>query len=256
MLGIGFGFGQWSASRAEPTPAGVVHEQAPWANSNVPTASASRLRQAPRQADPEEPPVGAAGGGQLADGAESAEREWRTRQATSMLNAMRGRVARAERFAVGGHEATANEVREYTQGWMEALATLQPDIIGELAAGIEGRLCAAEASAVESIVMSRVLATRPDLANAKGLDCVFSRHEEQEDIVLWSALDAWQRAKLPVSESLAAIKSNARDSRTLRRLVPLDQQRAERHAQHGSRIPEGASTATAESSRDPSSSQL
>jgi hypothetical protein len=114
------------------------------------------------------------------------------------------------------------------KGWQTCLAASKDmtawEKLDELAAGIETSMCSSATSPTELIVLSRVVMAMPEAANGKGLDCMFTQHP-QEDAVLWSALDAWQRSGLPKSEAVARIERTAQDPRTTRRLLSLQEQR-------------------------------
>lgn len=68
--------------------------------------------------------------------------------------------------------------------------------------------------------MARLIARSPELANARGLECIIEGREA-EDIVLWEALKAWNASKkhLPASPAIEALSRRATDGRTV---APLD----------------------------------
>jgi hypothetical protein len=153
--------------------------------------------------------------------ATDAEAEARYRQAQSrdLLGLIRQQIAIAQRTNPGGHpEAIANQSLGYLQAWVDTVMRVAPDMVDELAAEVEGVLCADGAPPAERIAMSRVLMAIPELANPRGFDCAFAKHPE-EDIALWYALDAWRASGLPRPAALDAIARAAQDERTLERLA-------------------------------------
>jgi hypothetical protein len=118
-------------------------------------------------------------------------------------------------------EATAAEVDMYVAGWADALMRGAPELVDELAEEIERSMCAPDADDAQLLVLVHAVSRVPELANARGLECLLSR--EQEDVVLWNTLDAWKVSvrRLAPSDVLARLENSAQDKRTLDRLAAI-----------------------------------
>ncbi len=121
----------------------------------------------------------------------------------------------------GGPEAVANSVDPYVQGWMDSITETNPELLPEMGVRVSDILCNQTPSAAEEIMFARVLmhaGPRMDTMRA-GLDCVL-RRQQDEDVVLWTTLEAWRRAELAPSPDWEAWRSRATDERTTRRFLP------------------------------------
>jgi hypothetical protein len=92
-----------------------------------------------------------------------------------------------------------------------------------MATEIQSLMCNGSTDDAELVVLARVVTQMPELSDRNGLDCLLAR--TSEDIVTWSALDAWLAGadRLGMSDRLSTLASNARDDRTLRRLKEIQQ---------------------------------
>lgn len=121
-----------------------------------------------------------------------------------------------------GVEGVANATDEYLHGWADALEVGAPALIPGTAREIDRQLCDADLSDAQAVVYLR-LALRmapprgPSLEH--GLRCVL-RRRTQEDIVLWTALDAWSKSNLGAAPEWSAWAERAVDPRTIRRFAP------------------------------------
>ena len=177
-----------------------------------------------------------------------AEQRYRTQQAHDLMGLLRARVSEADQLTRGANpEAAANQSFLYLMGWIDSVTRTAPDMVDELAAEVDASLCNKGTSPTELIVMSRVLMKMPELADSKGFDCLFSEHTS-EDVVLWSALDAWRRSGLPKNDALVKIQQSATDERTLRRFLS-PQEQLERRRAAAAEARESASIAQTESAQ-------
>lgn len=121
-----------------------------------------------------------------------------------------------------GVEGVANATDEYLRGWADSLEAGAPELLQDTARGIERDLCEGDLSDAQTVVYLRFVlreaATRGPVLD-RGLRCVLGRRT-QEDIVLWTALDAWAKSDLAAAPEWTAWAGRATDPRTLRRLVP------------------------------------
>jgi hypothetical protein len=151
-----------------------------------------------------------------------AEARYRKEQARDLMQLVRDKLRFAQLVQPAElPEAIANQSLLYVEAWTDTVARLGPDMLDELAAELEADLCAADTRPAELVTIGRILAKLPELANAAGFECVFSR-QPAEDIALWSLLEAWRASGLPKSAAMASIERRATDKRTLDRLNPPD----------------------------------
>jgi hypothetical protein len=153
-----------------------------------------------------------------------AEQRYREQQSKGLLHLLRFQLGAAELRYPSSPEAAANEISVYMHAWADTVVRTAPDLVDELASQIELTMCDPQARPAQLIVMSRVIGKMPELANAHSFECLFTQHP-QEDIVLWSALDAWRAAGRPKSAAIARIEQTASDSRTRQRLKSPEEQR-------------------------------
>ncbi len=144
-----------------------------------------------------------------------ADAVYRVEQSRELVDLVRRSVTRASLFVPpeGGPEMIANQVAMYQSGWIDSLVRTAPNLVDELASEIERSMCSSETSDAELIVMSRTVSTAPELANSAAFDCLFSKRRG-EDVVLWSAVEAWRRSGLPKTDVIAEVERSAKDDRT------------------------------------------
>jgi hypothetical protein len=211
LVGLVMGYAVHPPARAvtQVIPAKACVEAAPKQAPVTPSPVARPATQAaPREAPAPEAPI---------DGtAEAAHRRSQSKALMQMLGA-RLKMAKLAPHATTP-EATADEVELYLSGWSDALMRGAPELIDEMATEIEREMCDQSADDAELVVLSRAVTHMPDVANARGLECILARG--REDFVLWSALDAWSASAERFGDSsvLARVEESARDERTLRRL--------------------------------------
>jgi len=183
-----------------PEPSTDVRSPAPSAAPIVLTAAAPALRAPARENEDQE----------------LAHRQGRSRE---LMLVLQSRVGLAKLLPhATSPEAVANEVETYLQGWTDAVTRGAPELVDELAAELEQRMCAPHVEDGELVVLAQAVTRMPELANARGLDCLLAR--PTEDYVLWTALEAWDSnaARLPPSAMLRQVELRATDERTLSRL--------------------------------------
>jgi hypothetical protein len=154
---------------------------------------------------------------------QEAERQYRKRQSKDLVDLLRAHTAEFEMQNPGlPPEAIANQGLLYLKGWADGVVRTAPDLVDELADELEKSLCDNEASDAILITISRAIIAIPELANSKGFDCLFSRRT-REDVVVWTALDAWKRSGLPKSAAITTLERTAIDSRTRQRFMSADE---------------------------------
>lgn len=116
-------------------------------------------------------------------------------------------------------EGQATEIASYLGGWAEA-ALRSPEDRRHVATEVGNRLCGADVTPLETLVLLGVARLAPEREVAEGLTCVLVR-AEAEDVILWAAIDAWSTAHLPEAAAIVRWRRDARDERTLRRLSPM-----------------------------------
>lgn len=113
-------------------------------------------------------------------------------------------------------ERIANSVQA-DAGGVVLVALAYPAVARDLRAEVHARLCSGNTSDAGRIVLLRMMLGAPPLVDSTSIDCTL-RREETESLVLWTALQVYQRAGLrPTSETERWLRS-ARDERTLRLL--------------------------------------
>jgi hypothetical protein len=80
------------------------------------------------------------------------------------------------------------------------------------------RLCGGEISDVSRIVLLRMMVASSALTDPIGIDCALA-HEETESLVLWTALQVHQVARLPPTRETQRWAASGTDPRTLRLLT-------------------------------------
>ena len=120
-------------------------------------------------------------------------------------------------FPEAGPEAAATQLRLYQKGLVDGILRTAPDLTDELAGLVEQTLCDPKTRPSQLVALARMFGDMPELASEKGFDCVFAQRS-QEDVVLWSMLDAWRVSKLPRPPALVALERDAKDERTRARL--------------------------------------
>lgn len=152
--------------------------------------------------------------------AQDAERdaEYREHQAADLKGLLLSQIDLLEMGLPGQlPELHANGMAMYQQGVIDAVTRTAPELVDELSAEIERTLCDPNAKQSHQIAMARFVSWMPETASESAFDCVFKRG--QEDIVTWSALDAWRNADVPKSAALLELERKSSDERTLRRLA-------------------------------------
>jgi hypothetical protein len=153
---------------------------------------------------------------------EVAEQQYREQQANDIIDQMLFELKGTERSVFNSSpEAVANEIFLYQRGLLDGLARTAPDLIEDLAQRIGRTMCDSKAKDNQLISLARMIQIMPELADEKGLDCIFTNHNKEE-IVLWSMLDAWNKTEIPKSAALSQIEQTATDERTRARF--LDQE--------------------------------
>jgi hypothetical protein len=146
------------------------------------------------------------------------ERAYRAQQARELGELLRMKIGSLRHMqAIGGPEAVADSLGYWTIGWTDALVRTAPDLVDDLAAEFETKMCDPNADPAELMVLSNVMGHMPELGNERGFECIAARGTE--DAVLWRSLDAWRAGALPKTPAIARLEQTATDERTRRRLV-------------------------------------
>ena len=153
-----------------------------------------------------------------------AERQHGVEQSEALVRLMRAQVRRSALGLTASPEAAANNARLYLEGWRDAVTTLDPRLPDLMSDEVDATLCDAAALPAEQLSWLWLASEEPTFASARGLECVVAarlEHGASEDMVLWTALEAWDAAGMPVSESLEQLGRQTRDPRTSRRLAAI-----------------------------------
>jgi hypothetical protein len=112
-------------------------------------------------------------------------------------------------------EGVANQIDGYVHAWVDVTTSVAPELVDDIAQAIEETMCSEQASDGQLVVLSRVIARSPELANKRSLECILGR-SKAEDTVLWEALKAWESAALllPESEILTQLEHRCSDQRS------------------------------------------
>jgi hypothetical protein len=156
------------------------------------------------------------------------QRAERQRHARSILDSLRLKLLNLAPVAGNvGIEAAGNAMVPYIQGSLATLRTISPETINELRDALADRACDHVQTDIEEMFTAHMVLADRDLGAPRTFDCML-RDRKKEDVVLWTALDAWKVAGRPQVPSIADITSAASDPRTVRRLTddnPLRQAR-------------------------------
>jgi hypothetical protein len=135
----------------------------------------------------------------------------------------------AEGLNGAGVEAQANAAEPYMIGMIQAMRAIDPAILTDLRDVYADEMCGKTGpTPVQIMTYAKAVIFEARLGSGRGIECALKRGP-QEDVVMWTLLDAWDnsgREQLPI---LATIAASAKDQRTLRRLAP-EQDRAQRVA--------------------------
>jgi hypothetical protein len=146
------------------------------------------------------------------------ERRYRVQQSRELVGLLGTQLKQVERVPqAGGSEAVLYKLIPYIEGWVDSLVRTGPDLVEEVAAELEEKMCDPSATETQIMLAARVIQRMPELGNARGFDCVVARGSE--DLALWDALDAWRHGSLPATPAIAALAQTAQDERTRSRLV-------------------------------------
>jgi hypothetical protein len=160
------------------------------------------------------------------------EQRYRAQQSRELMELLSWRIKAANPMGLElNAEAVANQLTPYVTGWADALVRTAPDLADELAAEIQTVMCDRHANPSQLIVMSRVVKQLPELGNARTFDCIIERDEE--DAVLWEALDAWRVSSLPKTPGMDRLEQATTDERTRQRLVKRSEDEMEALTQPG-----------------------
>lgn len=150
---------------------------------------------------------------------EERAQRYRTAQAHEMFGLLRQRLATVKlRSPDPNPESLATQTSDYLLGWVDSTVRVAPDLADELATEVDATLCASDRDPALALVSLRLLMAMPELSSEEGFDCVFAQ-DAPEDVVLWTALDAWHASGLPKSKAIAELEKTASDPRTRHFLV-------------------------------------
>jgi hypothetical protein len=232
LLLAGYLFG---ASRAEPAPRGEGCEETE--SARRPTRAERSERLAAGHAVEAPPSVVAS---------PASEGGCANPQAGELLvNRLRREAETLERQGPIGDEYAelrASNFQPQLQGWLESVAATHPGDAQQISAAVTERLCSdVPLSATEQLLLLSTV-THGALrgrSESGAVGCVLDRRihgdSAQEDVVLWSALDAWHAQGSPQLPAIERLRAVAADTRTTSR---LDGSRR-RERQLGSAVVEG-----------------
>jgi hypothetical protein len=122
------------------------------------------------------------------------------------------------RFSI---EAMAVEKDEYFRGMLDTARALDPEVIPAMRDQLEANMCNGPADTdVDLILYARMILVDRTVGTQRGLDCAI-QHHHQEDVVLWTLLDAWNAMGRPALSDQSFLQT-AMDDRTRKRLMPPD----------------------------------
>jgi len=151
---------------------------------------------------------------------EEREASYRTQQSREIVDLLSERFrAVSAAFPQGQPEFVADHLRLYQVGLVDGILRTAPELTGPLGKHVESALCDPQAGDAMHMVMARLAGDTPELASPRGFDCIFQRRGK-EDVVLWTALDAWRRSGLARTDGLEKLERSASDARTKQRLHP------------------------------------
>lgn len=136
----------------------------------------------------------------------------------AVLDMMRRAVAMPPKGARSS-ESRANEISAPLSGVVRALRTTDPKELGALREQLADEVCAGRFhSDTGLIVLAKMMTFEANLGSARALGCAFEGRRN-EDVVLWSLLDAWNVAGRPNLPAVSEIQQTASDERTRTRLA-------------------------------------
>lgn len=175
--------------------------------------------------------------------AEEERKEYEREQSDELISLLMNRLRIASNATPQQSlETTVNSMNDYMAGWAAQFVRTGSELTGAMAEKVEEAMCDAETSDEQLLMFSRIGILVPDLISSTSFDCLFANRSE-EDIVLWTALDAWRSSELPKSETIKSIENRFQDSRTQRRFLQPEQEmvlrteewtRGDKHIKHDS----------------------
>jgi hypothetical protein len=122
-----------------------------------------------------------------------------------------------------GLEVMAVQMDEDLRGMIETARILDPTILPAIRDSFEKGICDGTADTdVDLMLFYRSVMRETRLGTQRGIDCAIRRHR-QEDVVLWTALEAWNALGRPDLSDKTFLEQNATDPRTLMRLMPPEE---------------------------------
>jgi hypothetical protein len=113
-------------------------------------------------------------------------------------------------------EAIANQSVVFLTGWVDGLRYASSRTLDRLGDDLRARLCSGGLGPEATIMTAYVLQWLPEVASPGAFECFFAAHHD-EDVALWTMLDAWRNSGLDATASIVSLQANARDQRTLHR---------------------------------------
>jgi hypothetical protein len=170
----------------------------------------------------------------------SVEREssYKAQRSRELMQLLRSKLASLEHANPSAPpESLIKSLHEYLEAWSDVVALSALDLTDAIADEIEKSMCNSATSPAELMLVTHVVQRLPELGNVRGFDCIFARGKE--DLVTWSALEAWRVGALPKTAALTRLEQSASSPRTLRRLAKTDDEGAS--AEIPDSLPEAAS---------------
>jgi hypothetical protein len=150
------------------------------------------------------------------------QRAERKRQISTLLDGLRLRLLNLGAQSGGmGIETIGNSMAPYIQGALATLRALNPGGIDDLRDDLATRACDHPQTDSEDMLTAQMVLTDANLGSPMIFDCVLGKRK-QEDVVMWTMLDAWKAAGRPQVASITDIAAAATDPRTIRRLTAND----------------------------------
>ncbi len=143
-------------------------------------------------------------------------RKYRAEQARLIVTGLRTLATRSEGPRTPTPEKAAAEAWPYVEGWMSAVQTVAPEVLEDVGNAIESSLCDPATKPTQQMLLVRMGEHDPLFVSQRGLTCTIARYTQgaEPDHVLWTALDAWDAADLPVTPELEQLASLKGDERT------------------------------------------
>jgi hypothetical protein len=172
------------------------------------------------------------------------ETQFRARQMVDGVT--RQLLAEAKGMEGFGVETAGSVMGPYLRGMMTGLRATNPELVRDMGESLAERTCSHAQSDIEIMMVAEMVMAAPsELGSAQTFECAL-QGRKQEDVPLWTMIDAWRASGRPMPPALAQIQDAATDERTKNRLSNYEQALKDRVAagEHPAAAPpEGAGAA-------------